>query len=76
MRIRKAFGKRAPVADALCDAGRYGQKTGRGYYLYEGRNATPDPEVDAHHRRRKRPSSASPGAPSAPTRSSSGWSIP
>ncbi len=46
MRIRKAFGKRAPVSDALCDAGRYGQKTGSGYYLYEGRNATPDPEVD------------------------------
>ncbi len=46
MRIRKAFGKRAPVSDALCEAGRFGQKTGSGYYLYEGRNATPDPEVD------------------------------
>ncbi len=46
MRIRKAFGKVAPVADALCEAGRYGQKTGRGYYLYQGREATPDPEVD------------------------------
>ena len=47
MRIRKAFNKRAPVADALCDAGRYGQKTGRGYYVYDGRTPTPDPEVDA-----------------------------
>jgi 3-hydroxyacyl-CoA dehydrogenase len=47
MRIRKAFGKTAPVADALCDAGRYGQKTGSGYYIYEGRTATPDPAVDA-----------------------------
>ena len=47
MRIRKAFNKRAPVADALCDAGRFGQKTGRGYYLYDGRTATPDPAVDA-----------------------------
>ncbi len=47
MRIRRAFGKRAPVADALCDAGRYGQKTGSGYYVYEGRNPTPDPAVDA-----------------------------
>ncbi len=46
MRIRKAFNKRAPVADALCDAGRYGQKTGAGYYVYEGRTATPDPAVD------------------------------
>ena len=47
MRIRKAFGKRAPVADALCEAGRFGQKTGSGYYLYEGRSASPDPAVDA-----------------------------
>ncbi len=47
MRIRKAFGKRAPVADALCEAGRYGQKTGSGYYVYDGRKATPDPAVDA-----------------------------
>jgi len=47
MRIRKAFGKRAPVADAITDAGRYGQKTGKGYYIYEGRQSTPDPEVDA-----------------------------
>ena len=47
MRIRRAFNKRAPVADALCDAGRFGQKTGRGYYLYDGRAATPDPAVDA-----------------------------
>ena len=46
MRIRRAFNKRAPVSDALCDAGRFGQKTGRGFYLYEGRTATPDPEVD------------------------------
>ena len=29
MRIRAAFGKKAPVADALCAAGRYGQKTGK-----------------------------------------------
>ena len=47
MRIRRAFGKRAPVADALCDAGRYGQKTGSGYYTYQGRTPTPDPAVDA-----------------------------
>ena len=47
MRIRRAFGKTAAVADALCDAGRYGQKTGAGYYRYDGRDATPDPTVDA-----------------------------
>ncbi len=47
MRIRRAFGKVAPVADAITAAGRYGQKTGKGYYIYEGRAATPDPAVDA-----------------------------
>jgi 3-hydroxyacyl-CoA dehydrogenase len=46
-RVRRAFGRRAPVADALVDAGRLGQKTGRGYYRYEGRERHPDPEVDA-----------------------------
>ncbi len=47
MRIRKAFGKSAPVADAICAAGRYGQKTGSGYYTYEGRTPTEDPAVTA-----------------------------
>ncbi|MBV9749306.1 MAG: enoyl-CoA hydratase/isomerase family protein [Acetobacteraceae bacterium] len=45
-RVRQAFGKRAPVGDALVDAGRFGQKTGKGYYRYEGRERQPDPEVD------------------------------
>jgi 3-hydroxyacyl-CoA dehydrogenase len=46
-RIRKATGKTAPVADALCEAGRLGQKTGKGYYDYAGgvRQGTPDPAV-------------------------------
>jgi 3-hydroxyacyl-CoA dehydrogenase len=40
-RIREATGKRAPVADALCEAGRLGQKTGKGYYRYaEGAEVT------------------------------------
>ena len=46
-RIRKAFGKTAPVSDALSELGRFGQKTGSGYYVYEGRNSRPDPAVDA-----------------------------
>jgi 3-hydroxyacyl-CoA dehydrogenase len=33
-RTRKSLGKTAAVADAVCEAGRFGQKTGRGYYLY------------------------------------------
>jgi 3-hydroxyacyl-CoA dehydrogenase len=47
-RIRKATGASAPVADALCQQGRYGQKTGKGYYLYrEGaRTGVPDLEVE------------------------------
>ena len=30
-------------ADRLVEQGRFGQKTGAGYYKYEGRNAVPDP---------------------------------
>ena len=37
------------VAEKLCELGRYGQKNGRGYYIYGGssRAGTPDPEVVA-----------------------------
>ena len=37
------------ISDRLCERGWFGQKTGRGYYLYpEGARAgTPDPEVEA-----------------------------
>ncbi len=37
------------VADLLCEAGRFGQKTGAGFYRYEpgARTAIPDPEVTA-----------------------------
>ncbi len=36
------------VADRICEMGRYGQKTGAGFYRYEpgNRNALHDPEVD------------------------------
>lgn len=52
-RIRKEFrhlekpGVRQPIAeDRLCELGRYGQKTGAGWYKYdENRRAIPDPEV-------------------------------
>jgi 3-hydroxyacyl-CoA dehydrogenase len=48
-RSRKDFGGRAPVADSLAEMGRYGQKTGRGFYLYPdgARAGTRDPEVEA-----------------------------
>ena len=37
------------IADRLCEAGRFGQKTGGGWYRYEAgrRDALPDAEVDA-----------------------------
>jgi 3-hydroxyacyl-CoA dehydrogenase len=46
-RMRRATGKSAPVADALVEAGRLGQKTGRGYYLYadDARTGSSDPAV-------------------------------
>ena len=36
------------TADLLCEMGRFGQKTGKGWYLYQPgkRDAIPDPEVD------------------------------
>jgi 3-hydroxyacyl-CoA dehydrogenase len=48
-RNRKALGTRAEIADTLCEMGRFGQKTGKGYYRYEPGSRTPvrDPEVDA-----------------------------
>jgi 3-hydroxyacyl-CoA dehydrogenase len=46
-RIRCAKGIAYPVADALCELGRLGQKTGAGYYRYDEGSRTPqsDPEV-------------------------------
>lgn len=37
------------IADRICERGWFGQKTGRGYYLYEpgARRGSPDPEVEA-----------------------------
>jgi len=46
--MRKTQGLRAEIADALCERGRYGQKTGKGFYRYEAgsRAPIPDPEVE------------------------------
>ncbi|KAM4626672.1 peroxisomal bifunctional enzyme-like [Discoglossus pictus] len=41
-------GRYSPLVDLLCESGRFGQKTGKGWYQYEkpgGRKATPDPWV-------------------------------
>jgi 3-hydroxyacyl-CoA dehydrogenase len=53
-RIRKEYKhledpnvRRPLIADRLCEMGRFGQKTGAGWYRYdENRRAIPDPEVD------------------------------
>ena len=45
-RIRKGRGERALIADRLCELGRFGQKTGAGYYRYEGGDRTPIPDPD------------------------------
>jgi 3-hydroxyacyl-CoA dehydrogenase len=47
-RLQKA-GIRQPIAeDRLCEMGRFGQKTGAGWYKYDqNRRAIPDPEVTA-----------------------------
>ena len=39
----------ASISDKICELGRYGQKTGAGYYKYEAgsRMPVPDPEIDA-----------------------------
>jgi 3-hydroxyacyl-CoA dehydrogenase len=47
-RIRQGRGESALIEDTLCQAGHYGQKTGKGYFRYEGGSRTPipDPEVE------------------------------
>jgi 3-hydroxyacyl-CoA dehydrogenase len=50
-RIRKLHAKTRPlseryskIADKLCEMGRFGQKTGAGWYRYEGNDRTPIPD--------------------------------
>jgi len=47
-RIRKGRGVASPVADRICELGRFGQKTGAGYFRYEkgDRAPIPDPDVE------------------------------
>jgi len=47
-RIRQGKGDKSPIADKICEMGRFGQKTGSGYYLYKdgSRTPTPDPVVE------------------------------
>jgi len=46
--LEKPGVRQAMAGDRLCEMGRYGQKTGAGWYKYdENRRASPDPEVAA-----------------------------
>jgi 3-hydroxyacyl-CoA dehydrogenase len=45
-RIRKGRGAKAPVADRICELGRFGQKTGAGYFKYEKGDRTPVPDME------------------------------
>ena len=47
-RSRQDRGIKSEIADAICEAGRFGQKTGKGYYRYEpgSRAPLPDPEIE------------------------------
>ena len=47
--LRDPSKRYSAVADRLCEMGRFGQKTGAGFYRYEpdSRAPIPDPEVDA-----------------------------
>ncbi|MBL8207386.1 MAG: enoyl-CoA hydratase/isomerase family protein [Blastocatellia bacterium] len=46
--LEKPGVRKALIADELAERGRYGQKTGKGWYIYdENRKPSPDPEVTA-----------------------------
>ena len=48
-KTRPAHERYSPIADRICEKGRFGQKTGAGWYKYEkaSRTPIPDPEVEA-----------------------------
>jgi 3-hydroxyacyl-CoA dehydrogenase len=43
-RINIARGRQSPVSDKLAELGRFGQKTGRGYFIYEAGSRVPKPD--------------------------------
>lgn len=45
-RNRKSLGKTAVIADHVCEQGFFGQKTGRGFYIYEQGSRTPKPDAE------------------------------
>ena len=45
-KTRKPIVRYVKVADKLCEMGRFGRKTGRGWYQYNNGNIRPDPDVE------------------------------
>ncbi len=45
--LRDPADRYVDIPDRLCEAGRFGRKTGAGYYRYEDGKPRPDPEVEA-----------------------------
>ncbi len=45
-RIRQQTGESQPIADRLCEMGRFGQKAGAGYYRYRNGSRTPQPDPE------------------------------
>lgn len=47
-KMRPAGERYSPIADRICERGRFGQKTGAGWYRYQdgGRKPLPDPEIE------------------------------
>jgi 3-hydroxyacyl-CoA dehydrogenase len=48
-KTRPPAGRYSPIADRICERGRFGQKTNAGWYRYEdgSRKPVPDPEIEA-----------------------------
>ncbi|WP_369415063.1 3-hydroxyacyl-CoA dehydrogenase NAD-binding domain-containing protein [Acuticoccus kalidii] len=44
---RPADERYIPIADRICEAGWFGRKTGKGYYVYDGPTPRPNPDVAA-----------------------------
>ena len=45
---RPAYLRYSPIADRICEQGRYGQKTGAGWYRYEAGSRVPVPDSAIH----------------------------
>ena len=59
-RSRKDRGIKSEIADALCEAGRFGQKTGKGYYKYEAGSRARDARSGSREADRRDPAAPRP----------------